>query len=225
MDKTQTHLSIAPTTALLLALFYSTVVALQTHLYAPMLLPLLFLGWLCRAHIMFIFKRLILLNALIAIVSLSLLLQKNYELALLIFMRSNMILLFILMLFYDKDEFSIAIAMQQLHVPHKLTSVFFFTAKSIFLIKREFSLFKNTLHVRGFSPKTNVLTYKTMAGFVGLLFIKALERATSLQKTMLLRGFHGEVYTLNPAHSFTIIDSTLCLLTLLSLMWHQGFLL
>lgn len=225
MDKTKTHSPIAPTTALVLALIYSTVIAMQTHLYLPMLFPLLFLGWLCRAHFVLILKRLIVLNALIAIVTLSLLLQKNYELALLIGVRSNLILLFILMLFHDKDEFSIAIAMQKLHVPHKLTSIFFFTAKSIFLIKREFSLFKNTLHVRGFSPKTNSLTYKTMAGFVGLLFIKALQRSIFLQKALRLRRFCGEVYTLNSTHTVGTYDSILYGITFLSLLWRQGFLL
>lgn len=222
MDQTQTPQSIAPTTALLLALFYSTSVAIQEHLYAPMLLPLLVLGWLHKASLWSIFKRLFLLNTLIAIVVLSVLWQKNYELALLVFLRSNFILLFMLMLFHGKDEFSIAIAMQRLHLHHKVTSIFFFTAKSIFLIKREFFLFKNTLHVRGFTPRTDLLTYKTMAGFVGILFIKALERAVWLQKAMQLRGFCGEIYTLETDPNTSIYDTLLISITILSLLWRQG---
>lgn len=225
MDKTKTHSLIAPTTALILALLYSSVVALHVHVYVPMLFPLLFLGWLCRAELLMIVKRLIMLNALVAIVVLSIVLQQNYEMALFIFLRSNMILLFILMLFHNADEFSIAIAMQQLHLPHKLTSVFFFTAKSIFLIRREFALFKNTLHVRGFSPKTNSLTYKTIAGFVGLLFIKALQRSIFLQKAMLLRGFQGQVYTLHSVYSLKKEDIILSLFTFLALTWYQGVLI
>lgn len=225
MDQTQTQPHIASTTALLLALFYSTVVALQEHLYLPMLLPLLLLGWIHKASLVNIFKRLFLLNTLIAIVVASMLWQKNYELALLVFLRSNFILLFIVMLFQGKDEFSIAIAMHRLRLPHKLTSIFFFTAKSIFLIKREFSLFKNTLHVRGFTPKTNLLTYKTMAGFVGILFIKALERSFWLQKAMQLRGFCGEVYTLEAHQDFSTYDRLLAFITILSLLWRQGALL
>lgn len=225
MDKTQTSPRIAPTTALLLALLYSTVVALQEHLYAPMLLPLLIFGWIQKASLWHIFKRLFFLNTLIAIVVLSMLWQKNYDLALLVFLRSNFILLFILMLFSDKDEFAIAIAMHRLRLPHKLTSIFFFTAKSIFLIKREFALFKNALHVRGFIPKTNLLTYKTMAGFVGILFIKALERSYWLQKAMVLRGFCGEVYTLEKHQTFSKYDTLLAFITILSLLWRQGALL
>jgi cobalt/nickel transport system permease protein len=225
LDQTQTQPRIAPTTALLLALLYSSSVALQEHLYLPILLPLLLLGWLHKASLFLILKRLFFLNTLIGIVVASMLWQENYELALLVFLRSNFILLFVLMIFQGKDEFSIAIAMQRLHLPHKLTSIFFFTAKSIFLIKREFTLFKNTLHVRGFIPKTNLLTYKTMAGFVGILFIKALERSLWLQKAMHLRGFCGEVYTLEAHQDFSAYDTLLAFITILSLVWRQGALI
>jgi len=226
LDKAQTsqHI-ITPTTALLLALLYSSFVALQQHLYIPMLMPIIFLAWLQKEFIWVVLKRLFLLNTLIAIVVLTMLLQKNYDLALLMFLRSNFILLFILMLFQGKDEFAIAIAMHRLHLPAKLTSMVFFTAKSIFLIKREFLLFKNTLHVRGFTPKTNLLTYKTMAGFVGILCIKALERSVWLQKAMQLRGYCGEVYTLEEHQSFTYHDKLLSFITILSLLWRQGALL
>jgi len=225
LDQTQTSPRIAPTTALLLALVYSSSVALHHHLYAPMLLPLFMLGWLQKKSLWTIFKRLFFLNTLIAIVVVSMLWQKEYDLALLVFLRSNFILLFILMIFQGKDEFAIAIAMHRLHLPHKLTSIFFFTAKSIFLIKREFTLFKNTLHVRGFTPKTNMLTYKTMAGFVGILLIKALERSFWLQKAMRLRGFCGEVYTLEAYQALSIFDISLIFITILSLLWQQGALL
>ena len=225
MDQTQTQTHIAPVTALLLALLYSSCVALEQHLFLPLLLPLLFLGWLHKKSLWTLFKRLFFLNALIAIVVFSMVWQKNYDLALLVLLRSNFILLFVLMVFQGKDEFAIAIAMQKLHLPHQLTSIFFFTAKSIFLIKREFSLFKNTLHVRGFTPKTNLLTYKTMAGFVGILVIKALERSLWLQKAMKLRGFCGEVYTLAEHKSFNTYDLVLIFLTILALLWRQGALL
>ena len=222
MDKTQTSSHITPSTALILALLYSTSIALQEHLYSTMFIPLLLLSWIQKESLWLIAKRLFFLNAFIAIVVLSIIWQKDYDLALLVFLRSNAILLFILMLFQGKDEFAIAIAMQRLHLPHKLTSIFFFTAKSIFLIKREFSLFKNTLYVRGFIPKTNLLTYKTMAGFVGILFIKALERSVQLQKAMQLRGYCGEVYTLKKYQAITTYDIMLICITILSLLWRQG---
>ena len=218
-------ISITPSIALLLALSYSTIIALQTHLFFPMLFPLIFMMMIARSHWVILLKRLFWLNTLILLVVLTLFIQNNVSLALLIFIRSNLILAFILLLFYDKDEFAISLGMRQLRFPHKLTALFFFTAKSIFLIKREFELFKNTLHVRGFSPKTDLLTYKTMAGFVGILLIKALERSTQLQKAMHLRGFKGEVYTLNSHVTLSGYDILLCAITLLALTLRIGILI
>jgi len=214
--------SITPSIALLLAFCYSGVIAFQSHLFFPMLLPVLFMAVMAREHWLILLKRLFWLNTLIVLIALTLLLQGNKALALLIFIRSNLILAFILLLFYDKDEFAISLGMQQLKISPKLTALFFFTAKSIFLIKREFELFRNTLHVRGFSPKTDLLTYKTMAGFVGILFIKALERATHLQKAMQLRGFKGEVYSLGTHVFLSRYDVFLCALTLLALTLRIG---
>lgn len=225
MDQTQTSSSITPPSALLLACVYSSTMAIQTHIYMSMLLPLGLLAWVQKAFLGKVLKQLVWLNTLIIIVTLSILWQRNYDLALLVFVRSNAIIVFMLLLFCDKDEFSIAIAMQRLRLPHQFTAIFFFTAKAIFLIKREFSLFKNTLHVRGFTPKTNLLTYKTMAGFVGILVIKALERSGWLQKAMRLRGFNGEIYTLEDHLAYTKYDITLALVTILSLTWRQGVLL
>ena len=115
--------------------------------------------------------------------------------------------------------------MHRLKFPAKLTTMIFFTAKSIFLIKHEFDRFKHTLHVRGFEPKTNLLSYQTVAGFVGILVIKAIERAAFLQKAMQLRGFCGQVYSLETTPPFGTYDLILSLITLISLLWHQGALL
>ena len=134
--------SITPSIALLLALSYSGVIAFQSHLFFPMLLPVLFMAVMAREHWLLLLKRLFWLNTLIVLIALTLLLQGNEALALLIFIRSNLILAFILLLFYDKDEFAISLGMQQLKISPKLTALFFFTAKSIFLIKREFELLK-----------------------------------------------------------------------------------
>lgn len=218
----KTSISITPSIALFLALSYSGIVAFQTHLFFPMLFPLIYMIFIAKNHLLFLLKRLAWLNTFILLVVFTLILQQNTSLALLIFLRSNLILAFMLLLFYDKDEFAISLGMKQLRLSNKLTTLVFFTAKSIFLIKREFELFKKTLYTRGFSPKTDLLTYKTLAGFVGILLIKALERSTHLQKAMLLRSFRGEVYTLNTPNSLSRHDILLCVITFLSLILQVG---
>ncbi len=224
MDQTtKTHVNIKPSIALFSLMVYSVVVALSNHISFSMLIPLCVSGWIYRMHVGAIFRKLIFLNTLIALVVLTLLLQAEYHNALLLFVRSNCIVLFGLILFCDKDEFSIALAMHQLHFPMKLVTMVFFTAKSIFLIRHEFVRFKTTLKVRGFELKTNLLSYKTVAGFIGILIIKAISRASALQKAMLLRGFNGSVYRLDVNHQIDRYDG-MVVIALLGLAWQQGVL-
>jgi cobalt/nickel transport system permease protein len=190
-----------------------------------MFLPALFLIFMNFRALKEVLKKLLFLNIFVVIIVISLLIQDDFKTALLIFMRSNLILLTVLLLFYQKNEFDIALALQKLRFSRKLVSIVFFTAKSIFLIKREFVLFKKTLHVRGFKPKTDLLSYKIMAGFVGILIIKAYERAKYIQKSMLLRGFKGEIYTLANHQVFNSCDIALCLITFISLVLRWGVIL
>jgi cobalt/nickel transport system permease protein len=190
-----------------------------------MFLPVLFLIFMNFHALKETFKKLLFLNIFVIIIVVSLLIQGDVKIALLIFIRSNLILLTVLLLFYQKNEFDIALALQRLRFSHKLVSIVFFTAKSIFLIKREFVLFKKTLHVRGFKPKTDLLSYKIMAGFVGILIIKAYERAKYIQKSMLLRGFKGEIYTLTKHQAFNRFDLAFCLVTFVSLVLRWGVIL
>ncbi|MDR0408637.1 MAG: energy-coupling factor transporter transmembrane protein EcfT [Campylobacteraceae bacterium] len=211
--------------SLLVIFFYSFVVALQEHIYIFMFLPVLFLIFTNFCALKEVLKKLFFLNIFVFMIVASLIIQNDLNAALLIFMRSNLILLTVLLLFYQKNEFDIALALQRVRFPHKLVSIVFFAAKSIFLIKREFILFKKTLHVRGFKPKTNLLSYKIMAGFVGILVIKAYERAKYIQKSMLIRGFRGEIYTLTQHQVFNRYDIALCLITFVSIVLRWGVVL
>ncbi|MDR1977021.1 MAG: energy-coupling factor transporter transmembrane protein EcfT [Campylobacteraceae bacterium] len=214
--------SISSFVALAVIFVYSFAVALQQHIYVFMFLPILFLIFMNYRALKAALWRLLFLNIFVAIVVATLLLQGDYDTALLIFLRSNLILLMMLLLFYQKNEFDIALALHRLRAPHKLSSIVFFTAKSIFLIKREFALFKKALYIRGFKPKTDLLSYKITAGFVGTLIIRAYERAKGLQKSMMIRGFKGEVYTLSAHEVMSRYDIALCFITAISLVARFG---
>lgn len=204
--------TISPAAALAAAFIYAVFAALQTHIFFALFVPPIFLACIKFDFLKNALKKLLFLNVFVAMVVLSLLLAGDYDSALLIFVRSNLILFFVLLLFCDKSEFDIALALKGLKCPPKLASIIFFTAKSIFLMKREFYLFRHALYIRGFTPKTNLLSYKTLAGFVGILFIKTWERAEALKNSMFLRGFKGEVYTLSAQRVFNCYDLALILI-------------
>jgi cobalt/nickel transport system permease protein len=209
--------NITPAAALAAAFIYAVFAATQTHISLPLFLPLVFLACIKFHFLKNALKKLLVLNLFVIIVVLSLVLMRNYEGALLIFVRSNLILFFVLLLFCEKNEFDIALAFKSLKCPVKLASIIFFTAKTIFLIRREFYLFRRTLYIRGFTPKTDMLSYRTIAGFVGVLFIKTWERADALKNSMFLRGFSGEVYTLSKRQTLNYYDLALILTVFISI--------
>lgn len=53
------------------------------------------------------------------------------------------------------------------------------------------------MKIRGFSPKTNLHTYRTYAYVVGMLLVKSYERARRVEAAMLCRGFDGRFYDLS----------------------------
>jgi cobalt/nickel transport system permease protein len=199
------------------AFIYAVFAALQTHIFLALFLPPFFLACIKFDFLTNALKKLLLLNIFIAIVVAALVITGAYEKALLIFARSNLILFFVLLLFCDKSEFDIALALRDIKCPPKLTSIIFFTAKSIFLMKREFYLFRRALYIRGFTPKTNLLSYKTLAGFVGVLFIRTWQSADALKNSMFLRGFNGEIYTLSARQVLGRYDLALILTIFVSI--------
>ena len=185
-----------PAVALVLVVVYGGGVALMQSLSLAMVLPLMWLGVYQRHALGRVLKTLVLVNVLVAVLVIALVLQGAHDMALLVAVRSNCMVAFVLLCFDQKDANALACGMQQLRLPDVLVSMVFFTAKFIELLRRECVQFKNTAKVRGFVPKTTLLTYRTVAGFVGMLIIKAFERARQLQYTMKVRQFQGRIYTL-----------------------------
>lgn len=50
--------------------------------------------------------------------------------------------------------------------------------------------------LRGFNPTTSMHTYRTYASMVGMVLVRAWERARRVRDAMICRGFRGRVYTL-----------------------------
>lgn len=184
---------------------YSFGLSFFDSIYLSMFLPCIFLMIIQREAIAQIFKKLIFLNIFIVFVSASALLSKDYELALLIFLRSNALLLFMLLIFYKKSLFDIAISMQTLRVPDKLTAVFFFVAKFIVIMKEEFELTKKVMKTRNFKSKTNIYSYKIYSNVIGMLIVKCFDKADKLKNSMILRNFQGKIYQ-SKSDKFTKMD-------------------
>ena len=70
------------------------------------------------------------------------------------------------------------------------------TYRYVFVLEQEYQRLMRAVKIRGFQPATNLHTYRTYAYVVGMLFVRAAERAERVQQAMLCRGFKRKFYCL-----------------------------
>ena len=173
---------------------YSFGVALSSHIYFLFFLPVLVLLGLNFAKFKEIFTRLFYLNFFIIILVLGVVFEGNFALGILIFLRSNLIILFGILLFINSQTSDISQGFYNLKFGKKISALIYFCLNFINSLKSEFARLKKLLQIRGLVPQTTIFTYKIYANLVALLFLFALKKAEDLRKTMLVRGFDGVFY-------------------------------
>jgi len=87
-------------------------------------------------------------------------------------------------------------ALERLRIPGKLIFLLLMTYRYIFVIETEYHRLQRAAKIRGFQPKTNLHTYRTVAYFLGILFVRAAARAERVSQAMKCRGFKGRFYCL-----------------------------
>lgn len=114
-----------------------------------------------------------------------------------LFLKSNEILVLMLLLLSTSSVFSIFHALHHLKLPEQLTQMLFFTYRYIHTIKDEYDTMMKAVKCRGFKPRTSIFTYKTFAYILGNLLVRSYRKADRVYKAMLCRGFKGTfpVYT------------------------------
>lgn len=92
---------------------------------------------------------------------------------------------------------SLGKAMHQLKVPDKLVFLLLMTYRYIFVIREEYVRLLRAARFRGFSPGTNIHSYRTFAYLAGMLFVRASLRAKRVHQAMICRGFNQKFHTLD----------------------------
>ncbi|MBI9084584.1 MAG: cobalt ECF transporter T component CbiQ [Desulfobacterales bacterium] len=87
-------------------------------------------------------------------------------------------------------------ALNRLHLPDKLVFLLLMAYRYIFVIAQEYQRLYRAALIRGFRPKTNLHTYKTYAYLIGMLFVRAADRAERVFRAMRCRGFNGSFHAL-----------------------------
>jgi cobalt/nickel transport system permease protein len=87
-------------------------------------------------------------------------------------------------------------ALNRLRLPDKLVHMLLITYRYIFVLEQEYQRLVRAMKVRNFQPKTNLHSYRTYAYLVGMLFVRASERARRVHSAMVCRGFNGRFISL-----------------------------
>jgi cobalt/nickel transport system permease protein len=111
-------------------------------------------------------------------------------------LKSNAILLAFIALIATSSVATLGAALGRLRVPKKIVYLMLLNYRYVFVMEEEYHRLVRSAMVRGFQPSTNLHTYKTMAYLVGMLFVRASERAERVYMAMVCRGFSGKFYSL-----------------------------
>jgi len=110
--------------------------------------------------------------------------------------KSNAILLVLISFIATMTFATLGHSLSRLKIPEKLVFLLMITYRYIFVIQQEYEKIIRSIKIRGFKPKTTLHTYKTFAYVIGMLLIKASERADRVYNAMRCRGFKGKYYSL-----------------------------
>jgi cobalt/nickel transport system permease protein len=207
LHRLDTRVKITGTIALTLvvALCHSFLTSLAGLLLGCFLLVLSRLD--CRA----VLKRLLVVNGFIVFLWLTLpftypgesiafsflqLSRPGVELAALITLKTNSIVLFFITLLATSTVAELGHGLEGLRLPTKLCLLLLFTYRYIFVINQEYQRLARAARLRCFRPGTNLHSYRTYAHLFGMTLVKSWNRAERVRQAMILRGFQGHFYRL-----------------------------
>jgi cobalt/nickel transport system permease protein len=122
--------------------------------------------------------------------------REGVALAAQITLKSNAIVLAFMALVATMPFATAGHALHRLRVPDKIVHLLLMTYRYLFVIEQEYQRLARAARIRGFRPGTNLHTYRTYAYLVGMLFVRAVDRAERVRWAMLCRGFKRRFYSL-----------------------------
>lgn len=126
--------------------------------------------------------------------------REGVALVWLVTLKANAILFAALALIASMDSATIGQALDRLHAPSRLVFLFLFTYRYLHVLAGEWQRLLTAARLRGFVPRTNMHTYRTLGFLFGMVLVRAYDRSERVYQAMLLRGFSGRFSTVR---SFT----------------------
>jgi cobalt/nickel transport system permease protein len=99
--------------------------------------------------------------------------------------------LLIALLIGGQEPLHLGRALAGLGLPEPLVRLFIATARYIGVIGAEARRLHDAMRARGFRARSNLHTWRSYGYLIGMLLVRALERADRVEDAMRLRGFSG----------------------------------
>ncbi len=122
--------------------------------------------------------------------------RSGVELCLQITLKAIGILLIFIALVATMPIATLGHTLSRLGMSSKLVQLLLLAYRYIFVIEQEYQRLFRAAKMRNFRPASNLHTYRTYAYLVGMLFVRASERAERVHSAMKCRGFNGRFYSL-----------------------------
>lgn len=119
------------------------------------------------------------------------------QLAALITLKTNIIVLALIALLATSRIASLGHALEGLHLPKRLCFLLLFSYRYVFVIYQEYQKLNRAAQLRSFVPATNLHTYRTYGYLFGMTLVKSWNRSFRVHQAMLLRGFNGTLIPLD----------------------------
>ena len=116
---------------------------------------------------------------------------EGLHLAVVIGLKANAIVLMLLALVGSLEPARLGHALRRLGVPTALVQLLVFTVRYIEVLGAEYARLRTAMRARAFTPGTNGHTLETFGYLVGMLLVRASERAERVLQAMRCRGFDG----------------------------------
>ena len=177
--------TINPSVGIVSIFVYSFFIATANEISILLFIPLGVLFFLLKINFKGLIKKIIKVNFFIILTVLILIIEQNYQLALLIFIRANLILFFTLS--FNFDGFTLYKAMNDLKISNKFSLIFFFTVKYIEILFSSAIRLKRVAKIRGFKAKFNLNSFKTYGEILGFLIYTSINKMQKVEDLIILR--------------------------------------
>ncbi len=121
--------------------------------------------------------------------------------ALRIVIKGNAIVLVVSALISTMDTPTLGHTLAHLRVPDKLVHLFLFTVRYVEVLHMEYLRVMRGIRARGFRPRANRHTYRTISSLAGMLLVRSFDRSERVLAAMKCRGFRGKFFLLDYFHA------------------------